>query len=165
MDREVVAQRVEDLVTPLVERAGLELFDVQYRSEHGRMVLRLVVDQPAGGVTLDALADLSRQVGPVLEAHDVPPGRHQLECASPGVERPLLRPRHFALALGQRVRIKTTEAFGPRRRFRGVLTAADEHAVTVQDDDVGAQRVPLDAIAEARTEFDAAQALAGRARR
>lgn len=165
MDRDMVVGRVEAVVAPLVDRAGLELFAVQYRSEHGRMVLRLVVDRPEGGVTLDALAQLSRQIGHALEATDAVPGRYELECTSPGVERPLLQPRHFAQVVGQRVRLQTTEDFPARRRLRGTVTGADDETVTVLDDEIGAQRVPFAAIVEARTEFDATQALAARARR
>jgi ribosome maturation factor RimP len=165
MDREAIIGRIEGLVLPLVERAGLELFAVHYRSEQGRMVVRLVVDLPDGGVTLDTLASLSRQVGHVLDVGEVVPGRYHLECASPGVERPLLRPRHFVRAVGSRVRVRTTEASGLRRRLRGDLTEADDFGVTVVDDEAGPQRVPFDAIAEARLEFDARQALARQARR
>jgi ribosome maturation factor RimP len=165
MDREAITRRIEALALPLVERAGLELFAVHYRSEQGRMVVRLIVDLPDGGVTLDALADLSRQVGHQLEVEDAVPGRYHLECTSPGVERPLLRPHHFARAVGTRVRVRTTDAWGPRRRLRGTLVAADEDGVTVVDDEAGSLRVPFDAITDARTEFDAAEALAGHSRR
>lgn len=165
MDRESIVRRVEELVLPLVERAGLELFALQYRPEQGRMVLRLVVDLPDGGVGLDALAGLSRQVGHQIEVEDAIPGRYHLECTSPGVERPLLRPHHFTRAVGSRVRLRTADATQLRRRLRGTLTAVDEHGVTVIDDEAGLQRVPFDAIADARTEFDAARALAGRSRR
>jgi ribosome maturation factor RimP len=165
MDLTAVAQRVEALVEPLVERAELELFGVQYRSERGHMALRVIADRPEGGVTLDELAALSRQLGDVLDVHEAVPGRYHLECTSPGVERPLLRPRHFRLAIGQRVRLTTAADEDGRRRWRGVLTAADDDHVSLLDDEVGPRDFPLDAIAEARTEFDATRELAEHRRR
>ena len=165
MDREAIVERIETLVLPLVARAGLELFSVHYRSEQGRMVVRLVVDLPDGGVTLDALADVSRQVGHLLDVEEVVPGRYHLECTSPGVDRPLLRPRHFARAVGSRVRVRTVEGSTLPRRLRGVLTEADDAGVMVSDEETGPQRVPFEAIVEARIEFDAKQALAGQSRR
>lgn len=164
MDRETIARRIEELALPLVERAGLELFGVQYRSERGRMVLRLIVDRPEGGVTLDGLAELSRRIGHELDVADVVGGAYMLECTSPGVERPLVRPPHFERAIGSRVRIRLLESMTPRR-LRGVLAAVDDTGITVIDDEVGSRRIPFDAIAEAKTEFDAAKALAGRGRR
>jgi len=165
MDRQAIVGRIEGLVLPLLERAGLELFAVHYRSEQGRMVVRLVVDLPDGGVTLDLLADLSRQVGHQLEVEDAVPGRYHLECTSPGVDRPLLRPGHFVRAVGTRVRVWTTEESALRSRLRGVLTEADAEGVTLVDDEIGPQRVPFEAVAEARIEFDAREALAGSSRR
>ena len=164
-DREEIAGRIERLATPLAVRAGLEIFAVHYRPEQGRMVVRLVVDHPSGGVTLDTLADLSRQVGHQLEAEDVVPGKYHLECTSPGVERPLLRPVHFQRAVGHRVRMRVTEPGAPTRRIRGTLSDVDEYGVTIEDDAIGRQHVAYGSITEAKTEFDAARALAGRERR
>ena len=100
MDPSAVTRRVWELAEPLALGAGLELVDVQYRPEGGRLVLRLLIDRPDGGVTVDELARISRELGDVLDAHDTVPGRYQLECSSPGVNRPLLREAHFHRALG-----------------------------------------------------------------
>jgi len=100
MDRAAVTRRVWELSEPLARAAGLELVDVQYRPEGGRLILRLLLDRfadrpvevPAAGVTLDELARISRELGDVLDAHDAVPGRYHLECSSPGLNRPLVRP-------------------------------------------------------------------------
>ena len=94
MDRSAVTQRVWDLAEPVALARGLELVDVQFRPEGGRTVLRLLVDRPEGGVTLDALSGLSRELGDLLDVHDAVPGRYHLECSSPGLNRPLLRETH-----------------------------------------------------------------------
>ena len=61
MERSAVTRRVWELAEPLVLGAGLELVDVQYRPEGGRLVLRLLIDRPEGGVTIDELARVSRE--------------------------------------------------------------------------------------------------------
>jgi ribosome maturation factor RimP len=154
MDRAAVTQRVWELVEPLAQAAGLELVDVQYRPEGGRIVLRLLIDRIDGGVTLDELAGMSRQLGDVLDAHDAVPGRYHLECSSPGVNRPLVRPEHFSRAVGQRVRIRTLDPVGGRRQFRGVLEGVEKDAVSVRDPDVGLVALPLSAIERATTEYE-----------
>jgi ribosome maturation factor RimP len=161
MDRAAVTQRVWDLVEPLALAAGLELVDVQYRPEGGRVILRLLldrVDAPPDGqagdrVTLDELTAMSRQLGDVIDAHDAVPGRYHLECSSPGVNRPLVRAAHFARAVGQRVRIRTHEAVGGRRQFHGTLDAVAEGTLTVDDPDAGVVSIPLSAVERASTEF------------
>ncbi len=118
MDRSAVTQRVWELAEPLVIASGLELVDVQYRPEAGRTVLRLLIDRPEGGVTLDQLTRVSRELGDVLDGHDSVPGRYHLECSSPGLNRPLIREAHFRRALGQQVRVRTREPIAGRRHER-----------------------------------------------
>jgi ribosome maturation factor RimP len=154
MDRSAVTQRVWELAEPLALAGGLELVDVQYRPEGGRVVLRLLLDRPAGGVTLDELARVSRELGDVLDAHDAVPGRYQLECSSPGLNRPLLRDAHFQRALGQRVRVQSRAAIGGRRNFRGTLVAATAEAITLDAADVGRVDIPRVAIEKAHIDYD-----------
>jgi ribosome maturation factor RimP len=154
MDRSAVTQRVWELAEPLALAAGLELVDVQYRPEGGRVVLRVLLDRPGGGVTLDELTRASRDLGDVLDAHDAVPGRYNLECSSPGLNRPLLREAHFRRALGQRVRVQTRAPLAGRRRFRGTLAAAGAEAIAVEDPDAGRVEIPLGAIEKANVDYD-----------
>ncbi len=56
---------------------------------------------------------------------------YTVEVSSPGVERPLRRPEHFAGALGRRVALRTAGEIGGRRRFRGEVVAAGDRTVRV----------------------------------
>jgi ribosome maturation factor RimP len=154
MDRLVVTQRVWELAEALVLAQGLELVDVQYRPEGGRLVLRLLIDRPEGGVTLDELARVSRELGDVLDAHDPVPGSYHLECSSPGVNRPLVREAHFRRALGQRIRVQTRAPIGDRRNFRGMLEAVTAEGVTVHDAGSAPVAIPFAAIEKANLEYD-----------
>jgi len=158
MDRAAVTQRVWELVEPLALAAGLELVDVQHRPEGGHITLRLLLDRleadSGARVTLDELAGMSRQIGDVLDAHDVVPGAYHLECSSPGIDRPLVREDHFRRALGRRVRVETRERVGDRRRFRGVLQAVTPAGIRVEDPDAGTVEIPLRAVTKANLEFE-----------
>ncbi|HJW71155.1 MAG TPA: ribosome maturation factor RimP [Candidatus Binatia bacterium] len=162
MDRAAVTRRVWELSEPLARAAGLELVDVQYRPEGGRLILRVLLDRfadhtdqtLAAGVTLDELARVSRELGDVLDAHDAVPGRYHLECSSPGLNRPLVRPEHFRRAIGQRVRVRMRDPIDGRRQFRGVLDDATEQSITVHDPDVGVVSLALAGIERASTEFE-----------
>ena len=154
MDPSAVTHRVWELAEPLVLGVGLEVVDVQYRPEGGRLVLRLLIDRPDGGITIDELARISRELGDVLDAHDVVPGRYQLECSSPGLNRPLLREAHFRRALGQRVRVRTRDPIRDRRVFHGTLEAVTAEGVTVHDPDAGSVVLPFVAIEKANVDYD-----------
>jgi ribosome maturation factor RimP len=154
MDRTAVPQRVWELAEPLALAGGLELVDVQYRPEGGRVVLRLLIDRPDGGVTLDELTRVARDLGDLLDVHDAVPGRYHLECSSPGINRPLLRAAHFRRAVGERVRVQTRAPIGLRRHFRGTLAAASAEEITVHDPDAGQVAIPLASIDKAQIDHD-----------
>jgi hypothetical protein len=84
-------------------------------------------------------------------------GQYTLEVSSPGLERALRRPQHFAGAVGSLVAIKTHPGVEGDRRVRGTLVASDDRSVTVAlaDGEPGATRVlALDQIERARTVFE-----------
>jgi ribosome maturation factor RimP len=138
-----------DLVEPVVGSLGVELVDVEHRGA----VLRVVVDED-GGIGLDRLAAVTQAISRTLDERDPVPGRYTLEVSSPGLERPLRTPTHFARALGQKVAIKTTAAYDGERRFTGLLVAASDDEVTVVTDEGGRLVVPLNVVERARTVFE-----------
>ena len=143
---------VEALVRPVVESAGLELVEVSFRREGGRRILRVTVDRD-GGVDLDAIASASQRISRRLDLEDFASGPYQLEVSSPGVERPLRQPRDFERRVGQKVKVRSSEAVEGFRTHTGLLLAADEDAITV-DTEAGERRIPFDRIASARTVFE-----------
>jgi len=147
------ARSVEALVRPVVEAAGLELWELTYRKESGRMILRLLVDRD-GGVDLHTIATTSERLSRRLDLEGFSPDRrYELEVSSPGVERPLREPRHFARSVGQRVKVKTVAPIEGSKVHEGALVSADAEAITVASAG-GELRVPYADIASARTVFD-----------
>jgi ribosome maturation factor RimP len=130
--REEAVRMTDDLMAvlrPVVEGAGLELFDVELRSG----VLLVTVDR-AGGVDLAALTEANRVVSAVLDERDPIPGRYTLEVSSPGVERTLRTPAHFAKAIGETVSVKTRPQVPGERRVRGRLVVSDDHGFEIAED-------------------------------
>ncbi|MHB8670861.1 MAG: ribosome maturation factor RimP, partial [Acidimicrobiales bacterium] len=89
-------------------------------------------------------------VSDALDREDPLPGHYVLEVSSPGVERPLRLPEHFARFVGTTVAVKLRASATPGdgRRLEGVLEAADADAVVV-----GGRRIAHDDIERARTVF------------
>jgi ribosome maturation factor RimP len=158
---EVRDQEVEERVRPVVEAAGLELWEVTFRREAGRRILRVMVDQE-GGVDLDTISTTSQRLSRRLDLEGFDDGRpYSLEVSSPGLERALREPRHFERSVGQRVRVKTVEPVDGRRVHEGALVSADSEAVVIASEG-GELRVPYDGIASAKTVFEWGKARSGR---
>ena len=143
---------LEQVVTPVVEAAGMELVDVTFRREHGGKILRVLIDRE-GGVDLEAISTVSERLSRRLDVEGFDPGPYSLEVSSPGVERPLKRPADFAKRVGQKVRVRTTGPLDGARTHVGAIAAADEEGVTVRVE-AGERRIPFDAIESARTVFE-----------
>jgi ribosome maturation factor RimP len=146
--------RVWEIVEPIAIEAGLELVDVEHRREGRGTILRLLMDKP-GGISLEELARISREVSDVLDAQpEAVPGSYTLEVSSPGINRPLTRPAHFPAYVGKRVHVRTREPIGGRHSFRGMLTSVDDHGVVVTGDDGKLHTIAFDAIARAQYQHD-----------
>jgi ribosome maturation factor RimP len=122
-----VADRVRDIVLPVLSGHGVELYDVEVAGP----LVRVVVDRE-GGVDLETLGAVTRAVSRALDESDPVPTRYTLEVTSPGVERRLRTPEQFARAIGEVVKVRTIADVAGERRLQGVLAAADEDGITVR---------------------------------
>jgi ribosome maturation factor RimP len=155
-----VVERVRELVEPLLTERQLDLYDVELAGP----VLRVVVDRP-GPLDLDVIGDATRAVSRALDEADPLPGAYTLEVTSPGLERTLRTPAHFARAVGEEVKVKLMPAAADKdeRRVAGVVTAADDEAVTLRtgsdegdkgdETDTTVRRIAYRDIERARTVF------------
>jgi ribosome maturation factor RimP len=108
-------QRLLGLLGPVISAAGYDLEDVTVTAAGRRSLVRVSVDAD-GGIDLDAVADVSRVVSEAIDASDADSpgtasftGPYVLEVSSPGVERPLIEPRHWQRAVGRQVQVQVRE--------------------------------------------------------
>jgi ribosome maturation factor RimP len=142
----------EALVRPVVEGSGIELVDVSLARERGRRILRVVVDRE-GGLDLDAISELSEKVSRRLDLEGFAPGPYELEVSTPGIERPLKRPRDYERALGARIKVKSIRPLEGSKTHTGALVSADADGIVIATGG-GELRVPYADIASARTVVD-----------
>ncbi len=139
---QVSSERLAALLAPGVEALGFELLAVELAGD-GQRVLRVYIDRPAG-VSVDDCADVSEQLSGILDLEDPIPGHYTLEVSSPGADRPLVKPEHYARYLGHEIRVRLRLPRDGRRRWRGRLLASDAQGIELE---VDGQRVRL-ALAE-----------------
>ena len=105
-----------ELLEPTVNDLGYELVDLDLREGRGGLVRLFIDKDPA--VTLADCEYVSGQVGDLLDVEDPLPGGYVLEVSSPGLDRRLRTPDHFAAAVGAEIRVELKRAIDGRRRFR-----------------------------------------------
>lgn len=127
--------RMESLERPireLVERLGYECVHVGVGTDSAQRRVRVLIDS-LGGIAVSDCETVSRAVNRFLDENDIPEleGRYYLEVSSPGVERPLFTPEHYARFRGREARIRFTEPMGGRKGLTGEILSADEDSVVL----------------------------------
>lgn len=127
------SQRLDDLLRPLVEQLGYEFVGMEYLNNPKQSVLRLYVDADAG-VGLEDCETVSREVAALLDVEDPIKGHYNLEVSSPGLDRPLFTPEQFERFAGEEAKVTVFAPLDGRRKFKGVIEAADDTQVRLTVD-------------------------------
>ena len=148
-----LAATIAALVEPVLEHLGFLLVRVQVIGRDG-LTVQIMADRPDGTISVDDCEAISRELSPLLDAHDPLPGSYRLEVSSPGIDRPLVRPRDFRTWAGHEAKIELKEPVNARKRYRGVLEGFENGEVRIvcELDQQGRQvlGLPIDLISEAR---------------
>ena len=145
-DRSV--EELQTLIAPQIEKMGYELWGLVCRlgPRSGRVCV--YIDHP-DGISHEDCAAVSEQVSGLLDVADPIRTAYRLEVSSPGLDRLLLRPEHFARYRSARVALRLRWPLAGRRRLSGTIRAADEEAVKLAEREEE-YVVPYQAIAQAR---------------
>ena len=122
------AQKVYELIEETVKNCGVTLWDVRFVKEGASWYLRVYIDKE-GGITLDDCTAVSHAIDPVIDEADPIEVSYYLEVCSPGVERELTRPEHFAAYIDSKVKIRLYHASDGVKEWVGILKRADDPVV------------------------------------
>ncbi|HTH16647.1 MAG TPA: ribosome maturation factor RimP [Magnetospirillum sp.] len=119
-------QRLEALIAPSLDSQGYELVRVLFQGKT-RPTLQIMAERKDGAaMTVDDCADISRSLSAVLDVEDPIQGGYVLEVSSPGIDRPLTRPKDYETWAGHEAKVESLVAVDGRKRFRGTLLGLAE---------------------------------------
>ena len=149
-----LAAQVAALAEPVLADLGFRLVRVVISGRDGA-TLQIMAERPDGMLSVEECAIISRQLSPVLDAHDPIEGHYNLEVSSPGIDRPLVRPSDFEVWAGYEAKLEMREPVAGRKRFRGMLEGIEGEEVRIEVDlggELGTQVIglPVMKIADAR---------------
>jgi ribosome maturation factor RimP len=123
--------RLQDLISAPLEAMGYELVRVQFQGKT-HPTLQIMAERTDGaGMTVDDCADISRALSALLDVEDPIQGGYVLEVSSPGIDRPLTRPKDFQTWAGFEAKLEALVAVDGRKRFRGRLLGLEDEAVRI----------------------------------
>ena len=127
-----VTELVQALAEPVAAGLGLEIWDVEFVKEAGQRYLRVYIDRPDGGVSIDDCEQFSRAFDPVLDEADPIEEAYTFEVSSAGADRMLKRPQDFQRFMGARVDVGLYRARNGAKSFTGVLAGYEDGRVTIE---------------------------------
>ena len=132
------ASEISALLAPTVESLGLELLGTEYLPSPGGAVLRLYIDVPANeserNVGIEDCEAVSREVSAQLDVEDPISGNYTLEVSSPGIDRPLFAPAHYARYVGQSAKVGLKLPQDGRRRLQGRIDKVEGGSIVFDVD-------------------------------
>lgn len=144
-----------DVAQAAADEAGLELVHVEIARSSGRgeAIIRVFIDKPEG-VTHRDCAEVSRRIDAVLEAEEFMHNAYLLEVSSPGLERGLYKADDYARFAGSLATIKTRQAIGNQRNFRGRIAGLEGETIVFDDKTSGRVEIPVAIVVKANLEVD-----------
>lgn len=145
--------RMLEIIEPLAADLGFEVVRVRVQGSARRQRLQVMAERPDGSMSAEDCAELSLAISARIDVEDPFRGEWELEVSSPGIDRPLTLPEHFARWDGFHAKLQLNRMVEGRKRFSGLLAGWDEqdHGVLIdlENEDETAM-IPFAWIADAK---------------
>ena len=131
--RETYEAKTEELLLPIAEENGVEIYDVEYVKEGSDWYLRAYIDKP-DGVNIGDCEAVSRALSDKLDEADFIEDAYILEVSSPGLGRTLKKDKHLQKSIGEEVEIKLFKPIDKCKEFSGILESFNADNITITED-------------------------------
>ncbi|MCR5733073.1 MAG: ribosome maturation factor RimP [Lachnospiraceae bacterium] len=132
--RETYEKKTEELLIPILDDKGFDLWDVEYVKEGSEYYLRAYIDKP-DGISIDDCVDVSRLLSDKLDEENFIPDAYILEVSSPGLFRTLKKDRELSRSIGRTVAVKLYKAIEKEKEFKGVLKSFSDESIEIETEE------------------------------
>ncbi len=132
---------------PTAAQKGVEILTVEVIGSKKAPTIRVYIDTDHG-VGFDELSESQVWINEIMERIDPFPGAYTLEVSSPGIDRPLRTPAHFAKAVGETAVVRTTKAIDGRASFTAIIVSANEDLLVLDMEGTSVE-IPFELIKKA----------------
>lgn len=149
MEEGTFLEKVKELTATMLSDSGIELVELTYRREGGRLVLRFTVDK-IGGISIGECGRLSQKIERILDEANIGEESYVLEVQSPGLDRPLVKTSDFERVIGEEIEVSTYAPISNRRDHTGKLKWANDERIVIETPIGEEVVIPRDKIARAK---------------
>jgi len=127
--------RIRDIIEPTLNSLGYQVVRIQL-SGQVRPTLQVMIEKTdLSALSIDDCVKASRQVSALLDVEDPIESAYQLEVTSPGLDRPLMKPQDYVRFQGAEIKLETLAPLEGRKRFKGILSQANEEMIILEPED------------------------------
>ncbi|HMT09221.1 MAG TPA: ribosome maturation factor RimP [Pyrinomonadaceae bacterium] len=149
----LTVDRIRELAAKVAKSNKFELVHVEIAGTKRDAVVRIFIDK-TDGITLDDCSSVSGEIGELLDAEDLIPGRYVLEVSSPGIERELYSIGDMKRFAGRLIKAKMRNAYNGQKTFVGEMTSVDGDEFTMDDRTIGKVTLPFRDVQKANLKID-----------
>lgn len=128
-----ITQKIKELTIPLAEEKGLFLVDVELKTGSGNE-LWVYLDGEDRGISLDECADISRELGFLIDAHELFAGKYSLNVSSPGLSRPLSDPRQYHKNVGRVIKVRYSDQDATKKISGELIQVTDGNIIVAESE-------------------------------
>lgn len=153
-NQQKIIEKIEKIVTPVVNEMGLSLVDIEYMQDGGYWYVRIYVENLNGEITLEECAAISGKIDEDVDK--LIEQRFFLEVSSPGIERPLKKIEDFIRFKGEKIKVSLKHKINDKKSFEGIITECKDNIIFLEIEKENIVEIPFSEVKKANIiyEFD-----------
>jgi ribosome maturation factor RimP len=153
-NQQKIIEKIEKIVTPVVNEMGLSLVDIEYMQDGGYWYVRIYVENLNGEITLEECAAISGKIDEDVDK--LIEQRFFLEVSSPGIERPLKKIEDFIRFKGEKIKVSLKHKINDKKSFEGIITECKDNIIFLEIEEENIVEIPFSEVKKANIiyEFD-----------
>lgn len=153
-NQQKIIEKIEKIVTPVVNEMGLSLVDIEYMQDGGYWYVRIYVENLNGEITLEECAAISGKIDEDVDK--LIEQRFFLEVSSPGIERPLKKIEDFIRFKGEKIKVSLKHKINDKKSFEGIITECKNNIIFLEIEEENIVEIPFSEVKKANIiyEFD-----------
>ena len=127
-----IEEKVENLLKPIIEELGYDLYDIEYAKEGKNYFLRIFIDKPEG-IDLTDCEKVNDSINDKLDEADYIKEQYFLEVSSPGIERILRKDKHLEQNIGKEIYVKLFKKDeNGQKEYKGILKDFNKENIQIK---------------------------------
>ena len=153
-NQQKITEKIEKIVTPVVNEMGLSLVDIEYMQDGGYWYVRIYVENLNGEITLEECAAISGKIDEDVDK--LIEQRFFLEVSSPGIERSLKKIEDFIRFKGEKIKVSLKHKINDKKSFEGIITECKDNIIFLEIKEENIVEIPFSEVKKANIiyEFD-----------